>query len=47
MFNIAFFGSALLNIFMPRTARASVDGLCYHVMNRGNARAQVFHKEGD
>ena len=28
---------------MPRTARASVGGLCYHVMNRGNARAVVFH----
>ena len=32
---------------MPRTARASVGGLCYHVLNRGNARAQVFHDEAD
>lgn len=32
---------------MPRTARASVGGMCYHVLNRGNARAEVFHKEGD
>ena len=32
---------------MPRTARASVGGLCYHVLNRGNARAVVFHKDGD
>src|SRR5438876_4724546 len=32
---------------MPRTARASVGGYCYHVINRGNARAEVFHKEGD
>lgn len=32
---------------MPRTARASLGGYCYHVINRGNARAQVFHKEGD
>jgi hypothetical protein len=24
---------------MPRTARASVGGYCYHVLNRGNARA--------
>ena len=32
---------------MPRTARASVGGLCYHVLNRGNARSDVFHKDGD
>jgi putative transposase len=32
---------------MPRTARASVGGVCYHVLNRGNGRSQVFHKEGD
>ena len=32
---------------MPRTARASVGGLCYHVLNRGNARAEVFHDEAD
>lgn len=32
---------------MARTARASVGGICYHVLNRGNGRAQVFHKEGD
>jgi putative transposase len=32
---------------MPRSARASVGDLCYHVINRGNARAQVFHKAGD
>jgi putative transposase len=32
---------------MPRTARASVGGLCYHVLNRGNARAQVFHDDAD
>lgn len=30
---------------MPRTARASVGGLCYHVINRGNARATVFHDD--
>jgi putative transposase len=29
---------------MPRTARASAGGYCYHVLNRGNARAEVFHK---
>jgi len=32
---------------MPRTARASVGEYCYHVINRGNARAEVFHAEGD
>ena len=32
---------------MPRTARASVGGVCYHVLNRGNGRAKVFRKEGD
>lgn len=32
---------------MPRTARASAGGICYHVLNRGNGRAKVFHKDGD
>jgi putative transposase len=32
---------------MPRTARAAVGGICYHVLNRGNARAEVFHKRDD
>ena len=32
---------------MPRTARAAVGGMCYHVLNRGNARGQVFHKQDD
>jgi putative transposase len=32
---------------MPRTARAAVGGLCYHVLNRGNARAEVFRQAGD
>ena len=32
---------------MPRTARASVGGLCYHVINRGNGRAEVFRKPED
>ena len=31
---------------MPRMARASVGGLCYHVINRGNAQTEVFHKGG-
>jgi putative transposase len=29
---------------MPRTARASVVGLIDHALNRGNRRAEVFHK---
>jgi putative transposase len=32
---------------MPRTARASQGGYCYHVLNRGNSRRTVFHKNGD
>lgn len=32
---------------MPRTARASQANYCYHVLNRGNARAEVFHAPGD
>lgn len=32
---------------MPRTARASLGDICYHVMNRGNGRATVYHDEAD
>jgi putative transposase len=32
---------------MPRTARASVGDVCYHVINRGNAHGEVFHKDDD
>ena len=32
---------------MPRTARAVVGGMCYHVLNRGNNRATVFHSAAD
>jgi putative transposase len=32
---------------MARTARASVGGVCYHVLNRGNARQKVFRNEED
>jgi putative transposase len=32
---------------MPRIARASPGGYCYHVLNRGNARRTVFHQDGD
>ena len=32
---------------MPRTARASAANVCYHVLNRGNNRACVFHQDGD
>ena len=32
---------------MPRTARAAVGGLVYHVLNRGNGRAEIFRKPGD
>ena len=32
---------------MPRIARGLCDGFIYHVLNRGNARQRVFHKEND
>jgi putative transposase len=32
---------------MPRTARADLGGVCYHVLNRGNGRAEVFHQPED
>jgi putative transposase len=32
---------------MPRTARAIVAGHCYHLLNRGNKRAEVFHTAED
>ncbi|MEO8494504.1 MAG: hypothetical protein ABI614_05515 [Planctomycetota bacterium] len=32
---------------MPRTSRASKGGVVYHVLNRGNARGDVFHKPDD
>jgi REP-associated tyrosine transposase len=32
---------------MPRTARAIVANTCYHVLNRANKRAQVFHEPED
>ena len=32
---------------MPRTARASAANWVYHVINRGNGRAEVFHKDED
>jgi putative transposase len=32
---------------MPRTARASVGGICYHVLNRGNGQAAVFDQPAD
>lgn len=32
---------------MARTARASVGGICYHVLNRGNPGKRVFRSQGD
>lgn len=32
---------------MPRIARGLDDGLIYHVINRGNNRQVIFHKEAD
>jgi len=32
---------------MPRIARGLVDGFIYHILNRGNDRQKVFHKDQD
>ena len=32
---------------MPRTARVAPGGMLFHVLNRGNARDQIFHKDAD
>jgi putative transposase len=32
---------------MPRTRRELVDGVCYHVINRGNSRNEVFKSSDD
>ena len=32
---------------MPRTARAIQADMVYHVLNRGNGRMRLFHKQGD
>jgi putative transposase len=32
---------------MPRPRRAIVANYCYHVLNRANRRAEVFHEPGD
>jgi len=32
---------------MPRAARAVADNEVYHILNRGNGRADVFHKAAD
>jgi hypothetical protein len=32
---------------MPRIPRGQQDGFVYHVINRGNGRATIFHKAQD
>ena len=32
---------------MPRIPRGQVAGPAYHVLNRGNGGAVIFHKDGD
>lgn len=32
---------------MPRPIRQAAGDLCYHICNRGNGQAQVFHKDAD
>ncbi len=40
-------GGAYTLWLMPRTARAAEAGLVYHVLNRGNGRMRLFHKDED
>ena len=44
---MAFRSAAVYHPVMPRTARASLGNWCYHVLNRGNARTEVFHQAED
>ena len=30
---------------MPRIVRGLGDGIVYHVINRGNGRQEIFHKD--
>ena len=46
-FSIAFPLSGTMMAPMPRTLRVALGGYCYHVLNRGNGRRTVFHKDGD
>src|SRR4051812_10730430 len=32
---------------MPRTRRSIIAGYCYHVLNRANNKARIFHDEAD
>ena len=32
---------------MPRRKRAATGGVVFHVLNRGNGRARIFHKDAD
>ena len=32
---------------MPRPLRVDESGGLYHALNRGNSRAEIFHKDGD
>jgi putative transposase len=32
---------------MPRIVRGLADGYFYHILNRGNGRQYVFHKDED
>ena len=32
---------------MPRRARSTPGGFCYHVLNRGNERQRVFHSDNE
>ena len=46
-FSLEFSGWLGYHLGMARTARANIGGICYHVINRGNGQAEVFHKTED
>ena len=46
-FSLVFADRVCQNHFMSGSAGASVGGLYYHVLNRGNRREVVFHKPED
>ena len=46
-FSLVYIRGIHYNPLMPRTTRASVGGMFYHVLNRGNGRDEVFHKADD
>ncbi len=45
--SLALAASPTDNGALPRTARAALGGSCYHVLNCGNRRGEVYHGPDD